>query len=86
MPTPLPHTPGHHDNTPSGVGEGREVVWADALPWMRERGQIAGACAVTSLPDVSEVGTSLAVWRAWFWEAVGLVVAAVPEASVTVRV
>jgi hypothetical protein len=48
---------------------------------MRERGVIAGACAVTSLPDVSEVGTSLAVWRAWFFEAVGLVVAAVPDES-----
>ncbi len=63
------------------MGAGREVVWADALPWMRERGVIAGACAVTSLPDVSEVGTSLAVWRAWFFEAVGLVVAAVPDES-----
>ena len=59
-------------------------MWADALPWMRERGAIAGACAVTSLPDVSEVGTSLAAWRAWFLEAVGLVVAAVPVESAAI--
>ncbi len=59
----------------------REVFCADAIPWMRERGVIAGACAVTSLPDVSEVGVTLEVWRAWFSEAVRLVVAAVPDGS-----
>lgn len=59
----------------------REVVCADAIPWMKERGVIAGACAVTSLPDVSEVGVALDVWRAWFLDAVRLVVAAVPEES-----
>ncbi len=81
LPTPLPHTSGDQENQPSDAGVGREVVCADAIPWMRERGRIAGACAVTSLPDVSEVGTSLPVWRAWFLEAVGLVVAAVPDES-----
>lgn len=56
----------------------REVHCADAIPWMKERGPIAGACAVTSLPDVSEVGLTLPVWRAWFLDAVRLVVASVP--------
>ncbi len=42
---------------------------------------IVGACAVTSLPDVSEVGVALDVWRAWFHGAVQLVVRAVPEDS-----
>jgi hypothetical protein len=48
---------------------------------MRERGCIAGACAVTSLPDVSEVNLALPAWRAWFLEAVRLVVEAVPAES-----
>ena len=59
----------------------RVVDCADAIPWMKARGRIAGACAVTSLPDVSEVGLALPVWRTWFLEAVGLVIAAVPDDS-----
>ncbi len=59
----------------------REVECADAIPWMRTRGVIAGACAVTSLPDVSEVNLSLDAWRAWFLDAVRLVVDAVPAES-----
>lgn len=43
-----------------------------------------GVCAVTSLPDVSEVGLSLAAWRAWFLEAVRCVVDCVPAASAAV--
>jgi hypothetical protein len=45
---------------------------------MTANGCVAGACAVTSLPDVSEVGLALPVWRTWFLEAVRLVVASVP--------
>jgi hypothetical protein len=60
------------------------VVCADAIPWLRERGVIAGACAVTSLPDVSEVGVALAVWRQWFLDAVRLVVDAVPRESAAI--
>lgn len=56
----------------------RTVECADAIPWMRARGVIAGACAVTSLPDVSEVNLTPPAWRAWFLEAVRLVVEAVP--------
>jgi hypothetical protein len=59
----------------------REVHCAEALGWMRARGRIEGACAVTSLPDVSEVNLSLTAWRAWFLGAVALVVDAVPETS-----
>ncbi|MEI7552349.1 MAG: DNA methyltransferase [Verrucomicrobiota bacterium] len=59
----------------------REVHCADAIPWLQARGQIAGACAVTSLPDVSELGLALPVWRAWFLAAVGRVVEAVPDES-----
>ena len=59
----------------------REVHCADAIPWMRERGRIEGACAVTSLPDVSEVNMALPAWRSWFLDAVKLVVGAVPDES-----
>lgn len=59
----------------------RIVECADAIPWMRARGRIDGACAVTSLPDVSEMNMALPVWRAWFLGAVELVVNAVPAES-----
>ena len=65
----------------SNVTPVREVACADAIPWMTARGLIEGACAVTSLPDVSEVGMSLPVWRSWFLGAVSLVVDAVPAES-----
>ena len=65
--------------------DGRRVVHcADAIPWMWERGVIAGACAVTSLPDVSEVGMSLEAWRPWFIDAARLVVEAVPDGSAAI--
>src|ERR1700710_1713544 len=59
----------------------RVVHCADAIPWMKERGVIAGACAVTSLPDVSEVNLTLLLWRAWFLAAVRLVIESVPAES-----
>jgi hypothetical protein len=59
----------------------REIVCADAITWMQARGRIEGACAVTSLPDVSEIGKSLPVWREWFLNAVRLVVESVPDDS-----
>ena len=62
----------------------REVHCADAIPWMQARGKIAGACAVTSLPDVSEVNLALPAWRMWFLAAVRLVIDAVPEESAAV--
>ena len=62
----------------------REVHCADAIPWMQARGRMAGACAVTSLPDVSEVGLALPAWREWSLAAVQLVVAAVPDDSAAI--
>lgn len=59
----------------------REVVCAEALAWMQARGRIAGACAVTSLPDVSEVNLPLLRWRAWFLTATAAVLDAVPDES-----
>jgi len=62
----------------------RTVHCADAIPWMHTTGAITGACAITSLPDVSEVGQALPVWRAWFLDAVRRVVDSVPESSAAV--
>ena len=59
----------------------REIICAEAIAWMRARGRIEGACAVTSLPDVSEVGQTLPAWREWFLDAVRVVVEAVPDDS-----
>lgn len=75
--------PEPRDFAPSAAPR-REVVCAEALAWMRERGRIAGACAVTSLPDVSEVNLTLAAWRTWFLQAVTAVVDAVPDDGVAV--
>lgn len=62
----------------------REIICADAIAWMRARGRIEGACAVTSLPDVSEIGKALPAWREWFLQAVRLVVDVVPDDSAAV--
>src|SRR4051812_13275932 len=66
----------------SKTGPLREVHCADAIPWMEARGVIANACAVTSLPDVSEVNLPLLRWRTWFSNAVSLVIESVsPESA-----
>lgn len=39
---------------------------------------------MTSLPDVSEMGTSLPIWRDWFLGAVRLVIDAVPDESAAI--
>lgn len=74
LPSSAPESP--TDHTPA-----REVHCADAIPWMEARGTIPNACAITSLPDVSEVNLSLPLWREWFLNAVRLVVASVPDDS-----
>ncbi len=62
----------------------REVHCLDSIPWMRARGVIDGAVAVTSLPDVSELRLSMAAWRIWFLETVTLVVGSVSAESAAV--
>jgi hypothetical protein len=59
----------------------REVHCAEAIRWMQARGPLAGAATVTSLPDVSEVGLALPAWRAWFLNAVRVVLDATPDTS-----
>jgi len=72
----MPATPPSAQHTPR-----REIVCAEAIAWMQARGRIDGACAVTSLPDVSELRKTLPAWREWFLGAVRLVVDAVPADS-----
>jgi hypothetical protein len=62
----------------------REIICADAVSWLETRGCIEGACAVTSLPDVSEVSLTLPLWKGWFQRAVRLVVSSVPDDSAAV--
>src|SRR5678816_4051442 len=62
----------------------REVHCADAIAWMKAQGAIPAASAVTSLPDVSELGLTLPAWRRWFLEAVRLVIESVPEDSCSI--
>ncbi|MET0262260.1 MAG: DNA methyltransferase [Rariglobus sp.] len=62
----------------------REVHCADAIDWMKTCGCIPGACAITSLPDVSEVSMALPVWRTWFLDAVRLVVESVENHSAAI--
>ncbi len=67
---------------PAALLPARKIICAEAIAWMRARGRIEGACAVTSLPDVSEIGKTLPAWREWFLDAVRVVVDAVPDDSV----
>lgn len=77
-------TPNEAEEGPVVRGPARDIQCADALPWMQARGCIHGACAVTSLPDVSEVRLTLPVWRGWFMEAVRLVVDSVASESAAI--
>jgi hypothetical protein len=63
----------------------RVVHHADALPWLRARGVLAGCSVVTSLPDVSELsGLDLAAWQRWFEDAALLVLGSVPDDGVAI--
>lgn len=62
----------------------RVVHCAEAIGWLKQAGRISGACAVTSLPDVSEVSLTLPAWRSWFLEASRLVIECVPDESAAI--
>ncbi len=44
---------------------------ADTVEWLRERRERRGWSVVSSIPDVSELGVSESVWRAFFTEMAG---------------
>ena len=60
----------------------REVICADALPWMAEHAGAGGV--VTSLPDADEMGWGILAWRDWFAEAAGLALAVPPPEATAV--
>ena len=63
----------------------RHVHHADALAWLAERGTLAGASVVTSLPDVSELpALGLDDWQRWFEEAALLTMQSVPDEGVAI--
>lgn len=70
--------------SPAAPAPSREVHCAEAIAWMKTRGVIPGACAVTSLPDVSEVRLAVPQWRTWFLEAVRVVIETVPSDSAAI--
>src|ERR1700744_5001488 len=59
----------------------REVHCTDAIAWLKAQRPSDGTCVVTSLPDVSELGVTLPVWKNWFLHAARLVVESVPNES-----
>jgi len=62
----------------------RQVICGDALEWLREHTDVAGASLVASLPDVSEVGFTPERWEPLFKQAVRLSLKAVPREGVAV--
>lgn len=62
----------------------REVHHADAIPWLRAQGKLAGASVVTSLPDVSELVLPVVEWRRWFEDAAALTMDSVPDEGVAI--
>jgi hypothetical protein len=56
----------------------------EATAWMKAHGRIDGACAVTSLPDISELRLTLPKWRQWFTAAVEAVINCVPDESAAI--
>lgn len=68
------------------TGPTRAVHVADALEWLASRGVLSRSSVLTSLPDVSETGMSLARWRSWFVDAAARVCEAVDEHGLAVFV
>ncbi len=62
----------------------RIVHHADAIAWLRGQGRLPGVSAITSLPDVSEVGMKLTDWRPWFEDAAALVMQAIDPLGVAI--
>jgi len=63
----------------------RIVYQADAIPWLRAQGKLAGASVITSLPDISELPhLGFAGWRRWFEDAAVLVMESLAEPGVAI--
>jgi hypothetical protein len=63
----------------------RTVFCEDALGWLKAQGTLQGCSLITSLPDVSELGTvSLETWKSWFKNAARATLAACPDDGVCI--
>ena len=68
------------------LAEAKRVVHqAEAMRWLKDRGALAGASVVTSLPDVSEIPRlDFPGWCRWFEDAAAAVLACVPPEGVAI--
>lgn len=63
----------------------RIVHHADAIPWLRNQGVLAGVSFITSLPDYSEFPKkTLLEWKCWFKETASLILACTPVDGVAI--
>lgn len=70
---------------PNSLEPRRIIHHGEALTWLARQGRIAGASAVTSLPDLSELPRlGFEAWQAWFQEAAAAVMNAVPDQGVAI--
>lgn len=57
----------------------REVIHGDAVEWLVAHPKLADSSVIASLPDVSELGVSLDLWRAFFRAAVRACLLTTPD-------
>lgn len=63
----------------------RMIHQAEAVAWLKERGTLAGASVVTSLPDVSELPQlGFDGWCRWFEDAAAVIMGSVPTEGVAI--
>jgi hypothetical protein len=63
----------------------RQVIHADAIPWLNSHAPLSGCSVVTSLPDRAEMhGMGFETWRDWFVAAAGLVMGSVPANGLSI--
>jgi hypothetical protein len=62
----------------------RTVIRAEALAWLAANPAKPGTSALTSLPDVSEVGRGFEAWRTWFVDAAAQVIGWLPDGGVAI--
>lgn len=80
IPSPDTVTLGAVGRTPRRI-----IHHGDALTWLHDRGSLAAASVITSLPDLSELPElGLSHWRTWFEDAAVRVMTGVPPEGVAI--
>lgn len=62
----------------------REVIHGDAVEWLATHPALSQASVLSTIPDVSEIGTSLAVWLEFFRAAARASLLAAPDEGLCV--